>query len=69
MVPQVNTEDLIDAHGVAKILGLSQAESVSTYQKRYPDMPRPVINMGHKRPRLWLKQDIESWARDTGRLN
>lgn len=63
MTPKVNTEDLIDAHGVAQILGLAQAESVSTYQRRYQDMPRPIINMGHKRPRLWIRQEIEAWSR------
>lgn len=63
MTPKVNTEDLIDARGVAEILGLSQPESVSTYQRRYPDMPRPIINLGHKRPRLWIRQEIEVWAR------
>jgi predicted DNA-binding transcriptional regulator AlpA len=66
MSPRVNTEDLIDARGVAKVLGLSHAESVSTYQRRYGDMPRPVINLGHKRPRLWIRQDIEAWARRAG---
>lgn len=65
--PKVNTEDLVDAHGVAELLGLAHPESVSTYQRRYEDMPRPVINLGHKRPRLWIRQEVEGWARETGR--
>lgn len=68
MNPKVDTEDLIDARGVAELLGLAQAESVSTYQRRYPDMPRPVINLGHKRPRLWIRQEIVDWAQRTGRI-
>ena len=67
MVPKVNTEDLIDAHGVAEILGLSQRTSVSIYQKRYPDMPRPVVNLGSGRSLLWLRPEILRWARATGR--
>jgi hypothetical protein len=53
--PLVRTEDLIDAHTVAEILGLAQANSVSLYQRRYPDMPRPVINLGPRRPMLWRR--------------
>jgi glutathione-regulated potassium-efflux system ancillary protein KefG len=63
MSPRVNTEDLIDAHEVARILGLAQFQSVSTYQHRYEDMPRPVVDLGSGRPKLWLRQDIQAWAR------
>jgi len=42
MCPRVNTEDLIDAAEVSRILGLSHRNSVNTYLRRYPDMPRPV---------------------------
>ena len=63
MSPLVQTEDLIDAHGVAHVLGLAQPNSVSLYQRRYPDMPRPVINLGANRPRLWLRSQIEAWAK------
>jgi predicted DNA-binding transcriptional regulator AlpA len=63
MSPLVNTEDLIDAQAVAEILGLAHRNTVSAYQKRYPDMPRPVIDLGRGRSRLWLRPDIEIWAR------
>src|SRR5437773_8889796 len=43
MTPMVRTEDLIDAQGVADLLGLAQRNTVSAYQHRYPDMPRPVV--------------------------
>ena len=62
MAPMVNTEDLTDARGVAELLGLSHANSVSLYQRRYPDMPRPVVRLGRGRPSLWLKPAIERWA-------
>ena len=61
MSPRVNTEDLIDAHAVAELLGLAHRNSVSVYLKRYPDMPQPVIDLGIGRPRLWLEKDIASW--------
>ena len=58
----VATEDLIDAPGVAEILGLSHRNSVSLYQRRYDDMPRPVVDLGRGRVKLWLRSEIERWA-------
>lgn len=63
MVPRINSEDLIDSQMVAEILGLSHRSSVTTYLRRYPDMPRPVVELGEGRVRLWLEQDIRRWAR------
>ena len=57
----VNTEDLIGAAEVARILGLSHYNSVSTYLRRYDDFPKPVVDLTESRIRLWLRQDIEHW--------
>jgi len=65
---RVDVDDLIDSHAVAKILGLAQFNTVSAYQRRYPSMPRPVVDMGRGRCKLWLRTEIASWARKTGRL-
>ena len=62
-MPIVDTTDLIDARGVAELLGLSHPNSVSTYQHRYPDMPRPVVDLGEGRCKLWLAGEIQAWAR------
>ena len=70
MAPQVATEDLIDAQVVAEILGLSHRNSVSLYQRRYEDMPRPILDLGEGRVKLWLRPEIEQWAMaqaDSGR--
>jgi len=61
MTPMINTDDLVDAQGVAALLGLRHANSVHTYQRRYPDMPRPVLDLGPGRPRLWLRPHVEGW--------
>jgi predicted DNA-binding transcriptional regulator AlpA len=61
-MPLVSTEDLIDARGVADILGLSAPNTVSVYQRRYDDMPRPVVNLGRGRCMLWIRPEIEQWA-------
>lgn len=63
MAPLVDTADLIDALGVARLLGVAHRNTVSVYQKRYPEMPRPVVDLGSGRPRLWLRSEIEAWAR------
>lgn len=67
MSPKVNTEDLIGAAEVARILGLSHPNSVTTYLRRYDDFPTPVVDLSESRIRLWLRQDIEQWARDRHR--
>jgi len=62
MSPRVDTEDLVDAQGVADVLDLSHRNTVSQYQRRYADMPRPVVDLGEGRVKLWLRPDIERWA-------
>jgi predicted DNA-binding transcriptional regulator AlpA len=59
MVP---TEELLDAQGVADILRLAHRNTVSQYQQRYDDMPKPVIDLGRGRVKLWLRPEIEAWA-------
>ncbi|MHB8463847.1 MAG: hypothetical protein ACYDH6_08695 [Acidimicrobiales bacterium] len=65
---QVYLDELIDSEGVAEIIGLAGRRVVSVYQRRYPDMPRPVVDFGENRVKLWLRPDIEAWAQQTGRL-
>lgn len=62
MARKVDPDDLIDAQGVADILKLSHRNSVSLYQRRYPGMPRPVVDLGAGRVKLWLRPEIERWA-------
>ena len=62
MSPRVATEDLLDAQGVADILQLSHRNTVSQYQRRYPEMPRPVIDLGEGRVKLWLRPEVERWG-------
>lgn len=63
MAPMVNTDDLADARELADILGLAHPNSVSLYQRRYRDMPRPVLDLGRGRPRLWDRREVVAWAR------
>lgn len=62
---KVDLDDLLDAREVAELLGLASANAVNVYLGRYRDFPEPVL----VRPgfRLWLRSDVEAWARETGR--
>lgn len=57
----VDLDDLIDAAGVADILGLSRATAVTVYLARYPDLPRPCFTLGEGRVRLWLRSEVQAW--------
>ncbi len=61
----LDSEDLIDAQGVAELLGLAQRNTGSANQRRrYTAMPRPVVNLGQGRRKLWLRSEIERWRAD-----
>jgi hypothetical protein len=59
---RVDVDDLIDTQTVAKILGLAHRNTVSEYQRRYVDMPRPVVDLNNGRLKLWLRPEIERWS-------
>jgi glutathione-regulated potassium-efflux system ancillary protein KefG len=61
MGKRIDTDDVIDAQELAELLGLAQRNTVSLYQRRYPSMPRPVIDLGRGRCKLWLRSEVEDW--------
>jgi len=63
----IDASDVIDAQGVAELLGLSQRNTVSSYQRRYPGMPRPVIDLGQGRCKLWLQSEVVAWEQQHDR--
>ena len=42
---------------------VAHRNTVSVYQHRYDDMPRPVRDFGDRRTKLWLRPEIERWAK------
>jgi len=60
---KVKVEDLIDSRDVAEIMGLSSPRAVHVYLTRYSDMPRPVVDRGANRAKLWLREEIVSWMK------
>ncbi|MGH3426365.1 MAG: helix-turn-helix transcriptional regulator [Mycobacteriales bacterium] len=63
MGTKVDSDDLVSAAEVAAILRLSHPSSVTTYLRRYPDFPNPVVELSASRVRLWRRQDIQRWHR------
>ena len=61
----IDPDRLIDAAGVAELLGLASRSVVSVYRSRYRDFPTPAVERGQCR--LWLIDEVEDWARQTGR--
>jgi predicted DNA-binding transcriptional regulator AlpA len=58
---KIDPDDLLNARDVASALGLSHREAVTTYRRRYPDFPEPILAKGTCV--LWLRRDIEAWAK------
>ena len=67
MGAKVDSDDLVGAREVAAILRLSHPSSVTTYLRRNPDFPKPVVDLSASRVRLWRRQDIERWHRNRTR--
>jgi hypothetical protein len=59
---RVDIDQLLDANGVADLLGLAHRNTVSVYQHRYADMPRPLLDLSNGRTKLWLRPEVERWA-------
>jgi predicted DNA-binding transcriptional regulator AlpA len=63
MVPRVDTENLVGAAEAAELLGLAQPNSVSIYARRYPDFPKPVVELPRSKVRLWRRSEVIAWGR------
>ncbi|MCU1497582.1 MAG: hypothetical protein JWM47_1535 [Acidimicrobiales bacterium] len=55
----LDVDDLIDAQGVADLLGLSSRSAVSVYRSRYANFPAPAVERGGAR--LWHREDVLAW--------
>lgn len=53
-------EVLLDSRQVAERMGLSSADAMPVYRKRFPDFPRPVIDRSTHR-RFWLPATIDAF--------
>lgn len=56
--------ELIDAAGIAELIGVSR-QRVDKIAKTDPAFPQPVARL--RRIRVWDRADVERWAREAGR--
>jgi hypothetical protein len=54
-------DDVMDAEGAEELLGIAQPHAISLYQRRYVDMPRPIIYLSQGRWKLWLRPELKQW--------
>jgi predicted DNA-binding transcriptional regulator AlpA len=63
-VPKKKQLDLVGVTEIAAMLGVSR-QRIDQLIRTHPDFPRPVAEL--VAGRIWLRPDIETWARRTGR--
>lgn len=65
---KVDIDDLLDASQIAELIGLKHRNAVSEYQRRYDDMPRPIVVRNSQRTLLWHRTDIVTWWKQRQRV-
>ncbi len=66
MAPLIDPDELIGATEVAPIIGLTNPKGVPVYRQRHADFPVPAVDRAGCV--LWLRADVEKWARLRTRL-
>lgn len=56
--------DLVGVAEVAEMLGVSR-QRVHAIMTTHADFPKPVAELSAGR--VWLREDVETWKRNTGR--
>lgn len=57
--------DLIGIYEITKMLGVSR-QRVDKISRTDPEFPVPIAEL--HAGRIWLRSDVERWARKTGRI-
>jgi predicted DNA-binding transcriptional regulator AlpA len=63
--------EVLDIHGVAKLLGISRSSVNTLIVRDSADFPRPIYeSRGSERHpvRLWWREDVEEWEATRSRL-
>lgn len=59
------THHLVGVQEIAKLLGVTR-QRVDELTRTHADFPKPEAELAGGR--VWLRADVEAWARHTGRL-
>jgi predicted DNA-binding transcriptional regulator AlpA len=63
---RVNVDDLVGAFEAAQRLGVARPQVIHEWRRRHSDFPEPIATL--KTAMIWDWQDIQRWAKSTGRL-
>jgi hypothetical protein len=64
---KIDVNDLVGAAEIAERLGISHAQTVHNFVRRYPDFPEPITKL--RQAMVWDWNDVAAWAKSTGRLS
>ena len=64
MGKEVDVENLVGAHEIAKRLGLKNPHTIHVWRTRHKDFPKPVAKL---KTVIWDWDEISEWMRDTKR--
>lgn len=59
------TDHLVGVHEIAALLGVSR-QRVDEITRTHPSFPAPDATL--RSGRVWRRENVEAWARATGRL-
>lgn len=62
----IEADDIVGPAEIAERLGLQNANTLNLWRRRHADFPSPVKIL--RSGSLWSWQEVEVWARRTGRL-
>jgi predicted DNA-binding transcriptional regulator AlpA len=65
VVNTIMTHHLVGVAEIAELLGISR-QRVNAIVKTHEDFPRPEVELAAGR--IWKREDVERWARKTGRI-
>ena len=66
----VDVDQLVGSAEIARRLGLARHQHVHWWRKNDRSFPAPVVDVstGNIKVYVWYWPDVETWARQTGRL-
>ncbi len=57
--------ELVGIFEIAEMLGITR-QRVDAIVRTHPDFPKPVAEL--RAGRIWRRDDVEAWARQSGRM-
>lgn len=66
MARMIDIDDLVGTKEIAERVGVKRHQVVHDWRRRYPDFPQPLKKVSSSF--VWDWNEVEAWARRTGRI-